>query len=74
MGRADIKKLWAEHGGETHGPRVETVTMPEHLFWGFVEAITAARRLDHIVDADDMVGRPALTHDQALIDHVLAAA
>ena len=47
MDRADIKKLWAEHGGETHGPRVETVTMPEHLFWGFVDAlITAARRPD----------------------------
>ena len=50
MDRADIKKLWAEHGGETHGPRVETVTMPEHLFWGFVDAlITAARRPDDMV-------------------------
>lgn len=35
-------RLWRAHGGDQHGPNVETVTMPLHKFFGFVRAAIAA--------------------------------
>lgn len=43
MTHQEIMALWYKHGGSVHGPRVETVTMPEEDFWSFVEAVLAAR-------------------------------
>lgn len=31
-------KAWREHGGEIHGPNVETVTMPEEKFYIFLDS------------------------------------
>lgn len=39
-----VARLWIEHGGDHHGPRVETVTMPMSKLMGFVAAIRAAER------------------------------
>ncbi|RWO57266.1 Lar family restriction alleviation protein [Mesorhizobium sp.] len=33
---AEIKKLWRQNGGSQHGPHVETYTIPEVGFFGFV--------------------------------------
>lgn len=39
MDKRDIKALWREHGGRQHGPRVETMTIPEADFWKFITAL-----------------------------------
>lgn len=36
MKASDIKKLWRKHGGDQHGPRVETMTIPEDRFYDFI--------------------------------------
>ena len=40
LDRGDFRILWKEHGGSSHGPIVEHVTMPESNFWGFCEALS----------------------------------
>ena len=38
---SELKNLWRKHGGDQHGPRVETLTIPEANFMAFMtEAIT----------------------------------
>lgn len=37
--------LWREHGGDQHGPNVETVTMPLANFHGFCAALLAASKV-----------------------------
>lgn len=46
MTRTEIRDLWRAHGGSQHGPRVETMTMPEASFYEFVAAVEAAVRAD----------------------------
>ena len=36
MKASEIKKLWRKHGGDQHGPRVETMTIPEDGFYSFI--------------------------------------
>ena len=43
-----------------HAPREDTGIAEAARAWNTRALITAARRPDHFVDADDMVGRPAL--------------
>jgi hypothetical protein len=42
--RANIRKIWAQHGGAQHGPRVETMTIPEADFFAFVTEILNIER------------------------------
>lgn len=43
--RALLGVSLAKHGGRFHGPRVETLTMPEEAFWRFMgDAIEAAKQ------------------------------
>lgn len=37
-----VARLWREHGGDHHGPRVETVTMPMSRLMGFVSDLGAS--------------------------------
>ena len=37
----DYKKLWRKHGGDQHGPRVETMTIPESNFEAFIRDAVA---------------------------------
>lgn len=66
-----VHELWTKHGGERHGPRVETVTMPLSRFLSFVEDV---RRLalyatdggfmctpDHAVEVAQMVSNAEST-------------
>ena len=39
---AAARRLWKEHGGRQHGPHVETLTMPEEKFDGFIQAAITA--------------------------------
>ncbi len=39
----ELLDLWKMHGGDWHGPRVETVTMPMYLLTGFLEAAAQVR-------------------------------
>lgn len=41
-GREAVMRLWREHGGSQHGPRVETVTMPLDRFHTFISAMLSA--------------------------------
>ncbi len=36
MTLGEIRKLWRKHGGDQHGPRVETWTIPEDNMQAFV--------------------------------------
>ena len=60
----EAKRRWIED--ET--PRREVEHLADLYESNWTPPEPAARRPDHFVDADDMVGRPALTHDQALLD------
>jgi hypothetical protein len=42
--RGNIRKIWAKHGGAQHGPRVETMTIPEADFFAFVTEILDIER------------------------------
>jgi hypothetical protein len=44
LARGDIRKIWAQHGGTQHGPRVETMTIPEADFFAFVTEILDIER------------------------------
>lgn len=48
----EIRELWKKHGGDQHGPNVETVTMPLEHFHHFMEDYKAllTRRFnwDHV--------------------------
>lgn len=39
---SDWRKLWRQHGGDWHGPRVEKWTIPEDNFCAFMDAAIAA--------------------------------
>ncbi len=32
-----VLDLWKKHGGDIHGPHIETVTIPESQFYKFLE-------------------------------------
>ena len=49
----DVLALWKAHGGEWHGPHVETVTMPMYLLSAFLDAYAAPRA----ADPGDEIGR-----------------
>lgn len=53
-----IARLWLEHGGNHHGPRVEHITMPMANFSGFVAALSAP------------AASPAEPSDRAQEDHL----
>lgn len=36
----EVLKLWRQHGGDTHGPRIETWTIPEARVMGFIAALS----------------------------------
>ena len=36
-----VRKLWHKHGGDQHGPRVETMTIPEVNFNAFITEVIA---------------------------------
>ncbi len=36
LSHREIMDLWAKYGGAVHGPRFETVTIPQSKFWAFV--------------------------------------
>ena len=36
-----VRKLWHKHGGHQHGPRVETMTIPEVNFNAFITEVIA---------------------------------
>lgn len=40
LSRMEMQQEWKAAGGEVHGPRVETVTMPEDLYFKFRQGIT----------------------------------
>jgi hypothetical protein len=35
----DLRKLWRDHGGSFHGPKIETATMPEEALLPFLRKL-----------------------------------
>lgn len=54
-------RLWKDHGGNHHGPNVETVTMPMNAFWSFLEAYAKSLKPNTDASAPE---RPRLPQDE----------
>lgn len=64
---SDWRNLWRLHGGDWHGPRVETWTVPEDNFCAFmdaaVEAAVLAEREACALVADGFGDSAHIAHD-----------
>lgn len=44
LSKSEIMGLWRAHGGDQHGPNIETVTMPLSKFCGFISVVRSLKR------------------------------
>lgn len=42
----NVRQLWKKHGGDQHGPRVETMTIPEANFAAFIADVQNGPNVD----------------------------
>lgn len=69
--QTQIMDLWRRHGGDVHGPRVETVTMPLLKFWGFVAELSRTPPADDRPLPDRVLKSPGQRHTD-LMEAVIA--
>jgi hypothetical protein len=65
--------LWREHGGSTHGPNVEHVSMPLSSFPGFCTALTQRDRNMLAAKVSAEIGRSAAVLRPEELAYIVAA-